>query len=114
MGVFGGFSRGSLGDLWLLDLSFRNSDDFHDLRRAISSGEVDEKDIVIKQMSIGLDGNSNRNEVLNFLQSVGAVGEGAQIEEETLAMMMITMTTMEIVKMMTMKVIMMQIPCDET
>ena len=58
----------------MLDLSFRNSDDFHNLRRAISNGEVDENDTVIKQVRIGLDGNSDRNEVLNFLQSVGAVG----------------------------------------
>ena len=48
-----------LGDIWLLDLSFRNSDDFHSLRRAISTGQVDEEDTVIKQMGyIGLDRNS--------------------------------------------------------
>ena len=63
-----------LGDLWLLDLYFRNSEEFHGLRDAISKGLLNEEDSVVKKPRIGVDCDSERAEVLNYLLNMGALG----------------------------------------
>ena len=74
-----------IGDIWLLDLSYGNSEEFHNIRRAISEGKINETDVVITQStSVDLGANASMGDVLNFLRNMGAIGGKLNVDYDTL------------------------------